>query len=384
MTDTYLLPDQVFDGVSLSGGNALQIGDGHVQAILPVAEIPAEAAIQDIAGTASPGFTDLQVNGGGDTLLNIDPTPEGLLRIAAAHHALGTVEILATVITDEIDIIARAADAVIELGPHTRIAGLHIEGPHIAPVRRGTHAADLVRPMDERTLGILRRLRKAQVTTMITVAPEAVTLDQIREMDQMGVIVSLGHTDTTAEDAQAAFSAGARCVTHLFNAMSQIQNRAPGLVGAAINSDVYAGIICDGHHVADSLVGMAIRARPVPDRMFLVSDAMPTVGGSPAFTLYGQTIRLQDGRLVNQEGSLAGAHVTMFQAVQRLVSHTGTSLETALRMATSIPRAVIAHKDAPSSCLLGRAIEDVLIIDNDLGGYQRVELPEIIPGRLAI
>jgi N-acetylglucosamine-6-phosphate deacetylase len=219
---------------------------------------------------------------------------------------------------------------------------------------------------------------------MITVAPEAVSLDQIREMAEIGVIVSLGHTDATAEQAMAAFQAGAGCVTHLFNAMSQIQNRAPGVVGAAINSDVYAGIICDGHHVADSLVGMAIRARPVPDRMFLVSDAMPTVGGSPAFTLYGQTISLDNGRLVNNEGSLAGAHVTMFQAVRRLVSHTGTSLETALRMGTSIPRAVLKGDDTPSRCLTGRSVDDILVLKNDLSGFHFLSQTDVIHGHVAI
>lgn len=384
MTDHYLLPTQVFDGLNLLENTALLVRHGQVHRLVGADDIPTGAQTQAVAGIICPGFTDLQVNGGGDTLLNLDPSPNGFLRIAQAHYALGTVEILPTVITDEIDIISRAADAVIDLGPHPRIAGLHIEGPHIAASRRGTHAAELVRPMDTDSLAVLHKLRQANVTTMITVAPEAVSLDQIREMAEIGVIVSLGHTDATAEQAMAAFQAGAGCVTHLFNAMSQIQNRAPGVVGAAINSDVYAGIICDGHHVADSLVGMAIRARPVPDRMFLVSDAMPTVGGSPVFTLYGQTISLDNGRLVNKEGSLAGAHVTMFQAVQRLVSHTGTSLETALRMGTSIPRAVLKGEDMPSRCLTSRSVDDILVLKNDLNGFHFLCQSDVIHGHVAI
>ena len=384
MTDHYLLPTQVFDGLDLLENTALLVRNGQVSACIRASDIPAGTQKQAVAGIICPGFTDLQVNGGGDTLLNLDPSPNGLLRIAQAHHALGTVEILPTVITDEIDIISRAADAVIDLGPHPRIAGLHIEGPHIAASRRGTHAAELVRPMDTDSLAVLHKLRQANVTTMITVAPEAVSLDQIREMAEIGVIVSLGHTDATAEQAMSAFEAGAGCITHLFNAMSQIQNRAPGVVGAAINSDVYAGIICDGHHVADSLVGMAIRARPIPDRVFLVSDAMPTVGGSPAFTLYGQTISLDNGRLVNNEGSLAGAHVTMFQAVQRLVSHTGTPLQTALRMGTSIPRAVLKGEDTPSRCLTGRSVDDILVLKNDLCGFHFLSQTDVIHGHVAI
>lgn len=370
MTAHYILPEMVFDGVRLLPDQAVYVVNGVLDHICPVEACQPGAPRKQVSGILSPGFTDLQVNGGGNVLLNTTPTPEGLLAIAQAHHGLGTVQILPTVITDELGVIERAADAVISLGTSDHILGLHIEGPHIAQSRRGTHAANLVRPLDDQTIAILEKLRAADIATMITVAPEAVSLDQIAQMDEMGVTVSLGHTDATAEQARAAFKAGARCVTHLFNAMSQIQNRAPGVVGAAINSDAFSGIICDGHHVADSLVGMAIRARPVPDRMYLVSDAMPTVGGNAVFSLYGQEIALKDGRLVNREGSLAGAHVTMFQSVQRVVSHTGTDLETALRMATSIPRAAIARRPAPEPCLIGRALDDVLLIARDLSNFQ--------------
>lgn len=373
MTSQYLLPDLVFDGLHLLRNQAVHIEDGVIDHVCAADACRSGIPQERVSGIISPGFTDLQVNGGGNVLLNTVPTPEGLRTIARAHHELGTVQILPTVITDELDVIDKAADAAIALGSSDPILGLHIEGPHIAPSRRGTHAASLVRPLDDTTIAILKKLRANNISTMITVAPEAVSLEQIRQMDAMGVTVSLGHTDATAEQACAAFEAGARCVTHLFNAMSQMQNRAPGVVGAAINSDVYAGIICDGHHVADSLVGMAIRARPLPDRMYLVSDAMPTVGGAPVFSLYGQDIALEGGRLVNQEGSLAGAHVTMFQSVQRVVRHTGTDIETALRMATSIPRAVVARRDTPEPCLVGRALHDILLIDKDLSGFQKIE-----------
>jgi N-acetylglucosamine-6-phosphate deacetylase len=161
----------------------------------------------------------------------------------------------------------------------------------------------------------------------------------------------------------AAFAAGASCATHLFNAMSPMLNRSPGAVGAVINSQAYAGIICDGYHVADEMVGLAIRARAVSGRMFLVSDAMPTVGGPDAFELYGNTITLKQGQLVNAEGSLAGAHVTMAQSVQRLVSVVGVDKETALQMAVTVPADVL--KQPELATVVGRSVDDLLVLRGD-------------------
>ncbi len=361
MTETpvWIAADQVFDGQDLQRDMVLCVEGGRVAALVPVAEAP--AGLRRVAGTLAPGFVDLQVNGGGDVLLNHIQTPAGLATMAAAHRRFGTVAILPTVITDAPDVLERAADAVIAARGMAGLLGLHIEGPHISIPRRGTHAAQLVRPLDAATLAVLRRLRAADVPVMITLAPEAVTPGQIAQIVAMGVTVSLGHTDATAAATRAALAEGASCFTHLFNAMSPMLNRTPGVTGAAINSTAYCGIICDGIHVADEMVGLAIRARPVPDRMFLVSDAMPTVGGSDRFTLYDMEIRLVDGRLVNAEGSLAGAHVTMAQSVKRLVDVVGVDLTTALRMAVSTPARVIG---APALAQMqGRVAGDVLWLD---------------------
>ncbi|NCO87123.1 MAG: N-acetylglucosamine-6-phosphate deacetylase [Rhodobacterales bacterium] len=356
----WITADQVFDGQDLRRDVALRLEGGRVAALVPVAEAP-PAGLRRVAGTLTPGFVDLQVNGGGDVLLNHLQTPAGLATMAAAHRRFGTVAILPTLITDAPDVLERAADAVIAATGMAGLLGLHVEGPHISIPRRGTHAAQLVRPLDAPTLAVLRRLRAADVPVMITLAPEAVVPGQIAQIVAMGVTVSLGHTDATAEAVRAALAEGATCFTHLFNAMSPMLNRAPGVTGAAINSTAHCGIICDGIHVADEMVGLAIRARPEADRMYLVSDAMPTVGGSDHFTLYGQDIRLVDGRLVNAEGSLAGAHVTMAQSVKRLVDVVGSDLTTALRMAVSTPARVIG---APAlGQMRGRVAGDVLLLD---------------------
>lgn len=363
MTETWLCPDRLFDGQSLHADMAVLLQGGQVDAVAPQSAAD-PARMTRIKGLVTPGFVDLQVNGGGGVLLNTNPTPEGMRRIAAAHRGHGTVAIMPTVITDAPDVLTRAAEAAIAVHGEPFFAGLHIEGPHIAPDRRGTHDARFVRPMDDSTINLVADLRSRGIPVMITVAPEAATGGQIAALAATGAVVSLGHTNATADQARAAMQAGAGAVTHLFNAMSQMQNRAPGLVGAAINSDIYAGIICDGIHVADEMVGLAIRARPRPDRMFLVSDAMPTVGGPDAFSLYGQDIRLDDGRLINAEGSLAGAHVTQAQGVGRLVHKIGIPLETALRMAITVPATLIDTPDLAG--IMGRDAADLIVLDDTL------------------
>jgi N-acetylglucosamine-6-phosphate deacetylase len=244
------------------------------------------------------------------------------------------------------------------------LLGLHIEGPHLSLPRRGTHAAEFIRPLDSTTIGHVRRLRDKGIAVKITLAPEAVQRGQISALVATGAVVSIGHSDATAEAVQAALAEGANCFTHLFNAMSPMLNRAPGVTGAAINSTAYCGFICDGHHVADAMLGLAIRARPVPDRMFLVSDAMSTVGGSDRFMLYGQEVRVVGGRLVNAEGSLAGAHVTMAESVARLVRVLGITPEAALRMAVTVPAMVIG---APGLAqIIGRDADDLLVLGPDM------------------
>ncbi len=363
MTSKWIFPDHVFDGQTLRRGLAIQSQQGRVVELCPVEAVPVDARIFQVAGTVSPGFVDLQVNGGGGVLLNQCPTPEGMRAIALAHRQFGTVAVTPTVITDTHDVVAAAADAAIRANGDSGIVGLHIEGPHISKVRRGTHDAQFVRPMDDATIGVVAKLRSAGISTMITLAPEAATLDQIAKLAALGAVVSLGHTNATSEQMTAAFAAGASCATHLFNAMSPMLNRSPGAVGAVINSQAYAGIICDGYHVADEMVGLAIRARPVPNRMFLVSDAMPTVGGPNAFELYGNTISLKQGQLVNAEGSLAGAHITMAQSFQRLVSVVGVDKETALQMAVTVPADVL--KQPELAAVVGRSVDDLLVLGID-------------------
>ena len=357
----WLAPDLLFDGQSLQKGMALGVHNGTIQALTPRKTL--KQPLQRVKGTITAGFLDLQVNGGGDVFVNTNPTAAGMATIAAAHRRFGTVGILPTVITDAPEVLDHAARAALAAKGSRGILGLHIEGPHISVARRGTHAAHYVRPLDARTLDVVANLRAAGITVLITVAPEAVTPGQIATLAATGAVVSLGHSDTTADAVRACLAEGASCFTHLFNAMSPMLNRAAGVTGACINSTTYAGIICDGIHVADEMVGLAIRARPRPDTTFLVSDAMPTVGGSDHFSLYGNEIRLRDGKLVNSEGSLAGAHITMAESLARLINMVGIAPDAALRMAVTIPARVIGANHLAS--VQNRTLDDLLVLNDN-------------------
>ncbi|KQB97092.1 N-acetylglucosamine-6-phosphate deacetylase [Loktanella sp. 1ANDIMAR09] len=356
MTDGWFKPDRFFDGQDIVDDMAVRVADGMIVETSR-ASVPATA----LSGLLTPGFVDLQVNGGGGVLLNNTPTVDGMAQIAAAHRRFGTAAILPTVITDHPDVLAQAAAAAIAAKDAPDILGLHIEGPHISVAKRGTHRAECIRPLDQDTLTIVSDLRNAGVAVMITLAPEAATPAQIASLAGMGAIVSLGHTDATAEEVEAAIKAGARCGTHLFNAMSPMTSRAPGAVGAILNAGIAFGMICDGVHVDDRMLRLALRACAAGSAPFLVSDAMATVGGEAQFTLYGQTIRLQEGRLVNAEGNLAGAHLTQAEGMRRMVHHIGIPLADALRMVVTTPATLIGQPRLAH--VLERSTDDLLLLD---------------------
>ena len=340
----WIAPEAVFDGARCVEGAALHIRGGRVAGLADAGNLP-KGRVWRLSGTVSPGFFDVQVNGGGGVLFNAEPTAEGARAIAAAHRRFGTAAILPTLITDAPEILDAAAEAMPDAIGQDGVLGLHIEGPHISQAKRGTHAPEFIRRLDARTIGAVERLRAADVPVLITLAPEAVSPGQVADLTGFGAVVSIGHSGATAEAAEALLAEGAQAFTHLFNAMSQMQGRAPGVAGAAINSAAYVSIICDGIHVDPAMAALAIRARPVPDRMMLISDAMPTVGGPEHFTLYGRDIHVEDGRLVNAEGALAGAQTTMAEGVAFLTRRLGLPLEEALRMAITNPARLMGLED---------------------------------------
>lgn len=359
--------DQIWAQGLLVAGWAVECSDGRVTALRLLGPDTADLTVPLLM----PGCTDLQVNGGGGVLFNADPSVGGITAIARAHHALGTAQILPTVITDAPEVMEAAAEAVIAAMGQPGVAGIHIEGPHIAPARRGTHDARFIRPLDGRTMAVLRRLRGAQVPVLLTLAPETTDPALIAEAVGLGVVVSAGHSDASAQQTREALAGGVAMFTHLYNAMPQMTSRAPGIVAAAILSDAWCGLIADGIHVSAEMLAIAINARPQPDRCFLVSDAMPTVGGPDHFTLYGMDIQMRDGALVNPQGALAGAHIDMLGAMRRLIAMTGLPLERAIAMATDLPRQ--AMRLPPLAVAPGTALRDLVALDRDL---HLLELPQ--------
>ncbi|MCM2456445.1 N-acetylglucosamine-6-phosphate deacetylase [Rhizobium sp. CG4] len=311
-----------------------------------------------------PALTDLQVNGSGGVMLNSDPSAQSISHIVTTQRSLGTGWVMPTLITCEAERMRAVATAARDAWGTAGFLGLHIEGPHLNVLRKGTHNPAFIRPMDETTLAILEELRSAGIPVMLTLAPETVDLDTIRRIADMGVIISAGHSAATADETRAGLEAGVTCFTHLYNAMPPMGSREPGILGAAINSDAYAGIIVDGHHVDWSMVALACRARPSPGRMFMVSDAMATIGGPDQFELYGETIRVRDGALINQAGSLAGAHVDLATCLANAVQHVGLSLEDAYQMAAMIPLDVMGFKR--SALRQGTPTREIIALDDAL------------------
>ena len=318
----------------------LSVEGGLIVAIS--ADAPAPETVDLDGGWLVPGFIDTQVNGGCGVLFNDALTVEGIAAIGRAHAPFGTTGFLPTLISNTPEAIERAldaTDAAIEAGVPGCI-GVHIEGPIINVSRKGIHDPAKFRGLDDALMALLTTPRRGKV--MLTLAPERVSLEDIRRLHEAGVILSIGHSDADYDTATAAIEAGMTGVTHLFNAMSPLLHRAPGVVGAAIDDQsVYCGLILDGFHVHDAAVRIAIRARP-HDRFLLVTDAMPCVGSDmDSFELHGRHIRVEGGRLLGEDGTLAGSSLDMAGAFRHAVTRIGLDHEDAAAMAATSPAAFL-------------------------------------------
>ncbi|MBZ9656789.1 N-acetylglucosamine-6-phosphate deacetylase [Phyllobacterium lublinensis] len=347
MSSPYALTGaEIFDGENWHANSALVIEGGVVKNIAASSDLP--AGLRKVAlkgGKLVPGFIDIQVNGGGGVLLNDGPTVDIIRTICDAHFAFGTTALLPTLITDTPQITA-AALAAGKAAAQEKVAGfigLHIEGPHLSLTHKGTHDPKLIRPMDDADLMALVEAVREIPVLLTTVAPETVPVDKIRALADAGVIVSLGHSGASYEVALAAKDAGATMVTHLFNAMSQLGHRSPGVVGAVLQSgELSAGLIADGYHVDKASMQIALRAKQGPSKIFLVTDAMSTIGTDiTSFTLNGRKITRAGGRLTLEDGTLAGADLDMISAVRFVHRELGLPLDEALRMASLYPAASI-------------------------------------------
>lgn len=361
---TALLPRRVLTPAGFEAGRCVLIEDGRIAATLPAADCPADADRRVLDGDLLPGFIDLQVNGGGGVLLNDQPTVEGVAAIAAAHRRFGTTGLLPTLISDDLDVVAKAIAAVDEaIGQGVPgILGIHIEGPFLNPAKKGIHDASKFRTLDAEAIDLISSLRNGR--TLVTLAPELAPPGAVRTLAGRGVIVAAGHTDATYEQVRAALDDGLAGFTHLYNAMTQLDSRAPGAVGAALEDRAsWCGLIVDGHHVHPAALRVALAAKGA-DRLILVTDAMPTVGSdTKQFTFNGQTIIADDGRCVSPDGTLAGSDLDMAMAVRNAERLMRVDYETAVRMASASPARAMRMSEERGEIRPG-LVADLVLVDD--------------------
>jgi len=329
---------RLFDGERLHDDCALVVEGASILALTRLEDRPRGGEQHDLGGgVLSPGFIDWQINGGGGVLFNAEPTVEGIAAIAAAHRRAGVTAFLPTVVTDAPRVLDAALAAAREAQSRAPGAlGVHVEGPFIDPKRKGVHPAQFIRPMLEQDADALIAARAGVM--VVTLAPASVPLELIGRLANAGIVVSLGHSDTSAEEAQSVFDAGASAVTHLYNAMSQLSSRAPGVVGATLaDPRIICGLIADGEHAHPAAYRAALAAKG-PRGVALVSDAMPPAAGGPdVFELQGRRMTRVGNKLTAEDGTLAGAAITMRDAVEYLVHVLEVPLADALMMATLTP-----------------------------------------------
>jgi N-acetylglucosamine-6-phosphate deacetylase len=343
-------------------GVDLLVSAGRIE---PPGTTSASTAFDLDGGYLLPGFIDTQVNGGGGVLFNDSPTAEAIGQIGAAHRRFGTTAFLPTLISDDLDKVdaaMRAVERAID-ADMPGVVGVHLEGPFLSAARKGVHDPAKFRRLDPAAIALLSSLRVGK--TLVTLAPEECETADIALLTTAGVIVAVGHSNATYRQTVDAFAAGVTGVTHLFNAMSPFNHRAPGVVGAALeNRAVYCGLIADGRHVDPVALRIAINARP-RDRFMLVTDAMPSVGTADRrFALQGRPISVVDGACVDENGVLAGSDLDMETALRNMLAMVGVTLAEASVMASAAPAAFLGLGDR--GALVPGARADLVWLGRDL------------------
>jgi N-acetylglucosamine-6-phosphate deacetylase len=361
---------RVFDGESFQDGMAVVVEGQRISQFIPETELAAGVERRALAGgLLIPGFIDVQVNGGGGALLNRNPSVDVVKTIADSHRRFGTVGLLPTVITDAPEVTAAAIAAVRAARAQgvANVLGIHVEGPFLDPARKGAHDPHYIRGLSD---GDVKLLANADCgTVMLTVAPNKVPPETIRKLVASSIRVSLGHAEANYTDVRAALDAGASSFTHLFNAMSQMTGREPGMVGTALADDKsFIGIITDGLHVHDISLKLALKTT-IHDRFMLVTDAMPPAAGGPGeFELQGRSVSRVNGRLQLSDGTLAGSNLTMDESVRYCVNHLGLPLASALQMASRNPARFLGRGDL--GCIAPGALASLVHLDENLNVIQ--------------
>ena len=356
----------VYTGNAILHGQAIMIESGKITGLSAVNHVPKGRQMIDLGGRiAAPGFIDVQVNGGGGALFTADPTPEALNTIAKAHERFGTLHWCPTVLSSDTETTEQCLNAVrTVMDQHIGVLGAHLEGPFLSREKRGAHDERFIRSAGENDVTRLLEAGKG-VLSLVTLAPEAAGEAHIFRFTEAGARVFIGHSNAPCSIAEAAFESGVCGVTHLYNAMSQLTGREPGVAGAALAAkDVWAGIIADGVHTDWRSVKIAKEIKK--NRLFLVTDAMPPVGKPDAVCMVGgKTVTCKGGRCETEDGVLAGSALDMASAVRNCVTHCGIALDEALRMASLYPAEMLGIADRLGMIKPG-AQADLVFLDNGL------------------
>ncbi|WP_104400462.1 N-acetylglucosamine-6-phosphate deacetylase [Vibrio penaeicida] len=338
MTLQAISAKRIFDGEHFHLNSAILWQNNEILGVISQESIPKDAQFHDYHDcTLSPGFVDIQVNGGGGVMFNQDTNVEGIQTICRAHRKHGTAYLLPTLISDSKEKMEHALIAV-EAAIHDKIAGVlgvHLEGPWLNPEKKGAHDDKHFYAPSIAELETMPWLSSG--ATLVTLAPEMVTTEALNWLSEKKIIVSCGHSNANQAQLHSGKIRLVNGFTHLYNAMSPLEGREPGVVGTALlNDDTWCSIITDGIHVSENSTLLAHRSKPV-GKLFIVTDAMATVGSQKdTFVLNDETVRVVNGKLVNAQGSLAGAHIGMDQSVANVIKW-GIQEEEALKMASTYP-----------------------------------------------
>ncbi|EMN6210117.1 N-acetylglucosamine-6-phosphate deacetylase [Vibrio vulnificus] len=333
---------KIYTGSDVLSEHALIIENDLITSIVPAADLPSGIEVKDLAGAnVSPGFIDLQLNGCGGVMLNDEITAETMQIMHEANLKSGCTSFLPTLITSSDADMRAAITAAREYHAKykNQSLGLHLEGPYLNVMKKGIHSVDYIRPSDTSMVDFI--CENADVVAKVTLAPELNDPEHIEKLRNAGIVVSIGHTNATYAEARKGFEAGITFATHLFNAMTPMVGREPGVVGAIYDTpDVYAGIIADGFHVDYANIRIAHKIKG--EKLVLVTDATAPAGANMDYFIFvGKKVYYRDGKCVDENGTLGGSALTMIEAVENTVEHVGIALDEALRMATLYPAKAI-------------------------------------------
>ena len=361
---------KIFDGEKFIEENAVITEGKLIKKVLKASELTQDEIngneVIDINGMVlSPGFIDLQINGCGGVLFNDDISMEALKIMNETNKKFGCTSFLPTLITSPDEKIEKALELIKankdkeEIG----VLGLHIEGPYISVEKKGIHRPEYIRVLSDE---IVQKIADAgsEVTKIITIAPEKAEIKHLKTLKNAGINIAVGHSNATYEECMEK-KEYFNCATHLYNAMSPLESRKPGVIGFLFNNDTTnCGIIVDGFHMEFPAVEIAKKI--LKERLYLVTDAVSPAGTTDMkeFMFEGNRVLYENGKCISPSGTLGGSALVMSEGVKNLVEHVNVSLEEALRMATSYPAKAVSVDDRYGYIKEGY-IADLTYLDKD-------------------